>query len=417
MKALKGLSRVMIMAIAVGALTPILAYAAGDVEITEATFPDQNLRAAVSSEFDTDGNGILSEEEIANATYLDVSGVPLTTAKGIEHLTALTDLMVDNTGITNIDLSGNAQLLTLSVAGNSLTELDVSPCPDLAQLYCQNNQLTSLDLSHNPAINTLNYAYNHLACVDLNASAFMVYLETRGNFREIHPARQFDLSVIPGFDITKVNLDATEGGSFDVAANTFTFDEGIDTATYRYQLSLIDYTDRGSANAPTQSKTEGESVGYYSTFTFTRHQHVATLISGMDPTCIQSGIHDVYYCEDCGDTYLESAPDVSVTDDDLIISALGHDFGEWVITTQPGKDAEGLATRMCTRCGATEEKTLAALEIFQPESIQEPEKYESTAIACLPQTNDFTAIFAFVSILALISGFGILVIEYFKLSE
>ena len=417
MKALKGLSKVVATAITVAALTPVLAFAAGDVEIMEATFPDQNLREAVSTEFDTDANGALSEVEIINATYLDLSGVPLTTTKGIEHLTALTDLMVDNTGITSIDLSGNTQLLALYIGGNNLTALDVSPCPDLAQLYCQNNQLTSLDLSQNPAINTLNYAYNHLACMDLNASTFMVYLETKGNSYTIHPAQQFDLSTIPGFDVTKVNLGATKGGTFDVESNTFTFDEGTNTATYRYQLSVIDYTDRGSANAPAQPEVEGESVGYYSTFTFVRHQHQGTLVPGTDPTCTEDGVKDAYHCEDCGDIYLEDAPDVPVTEADLVIPALGHDFGEWVTTIQPGEGTEGLATRVCSRCGVTEEKVLEALEVSEPELAPKPEKSEQSLAENLPQTNDTNAVLAFVSVLVLMAGAGILALSRAKMSK
>ena len=54
-------------------LTCCAAFALADVEINEINFPDANFRTVVN-EFDTDGNGTLSEEEIGNVTQIWTSG-------------------------------------------------------------------------------------------------------------------------------------------------------------------------------------------------------------------------------------------------------------------------------------------------------------------------------------------------------
>jgi hypothetical protein len=43
------------------------------VAINETNFPDDTFRKYVSDEFDTDGDGVLSTDEIAAVTYIDVS--------------------------------------------------------------------------------------------------------------------------------------------------------------------------------------------------------------------------------------------------------------------------------------------------------------------------------------------------------
>lgn len=48
---------------------------AADVEINEMNFPDQIFRNYVVSEFDKDNNGTLSEEEMANVTFIPVSRI------------------------------------------------------------------------------------------------------------------------------------------------------------------------------------------------------------------------------------------------------------------------------------------------------------------------------------------------------
>lgn len=58
-----------------------------------------------------------------------------------------------------------------------------------------------------------------------------------------------------------------------------------------------------------------------------------------DPTCTASG-ERTYTCADCGMTKTEA------------VSALGHDWGEWTVTTPATADAEGVETRICGNNGS-----------------------------------------------------------------
>ena len=67
------------------------------------------------------------------------------------------------------------------------------------------------------------------------------------------------------------------------------------------------------------------------------------------PTCTSDGF-TTFVCANCGGTYVNSYTD-----------ALGHDFGAWVVTTEPTADAQGEETRYCSRCDAFETRTVPKL--------------------------------------------------------
>ena len=60
-----------------------------------------------------------------------------------------------------------------------------------------------------------------------------------------------------------------------------------------------------------------------------------------NPTCTEQG-YTTYTCE-CGDNYVDN-----------YVDALGHDFGEWKVTTPATCTSTGVETRYCSRCDATE---------------------------------------------------------------
>ena len=78
-------------------------------------------------------------------------------------------------------------------------------------LYCSQNELTSLDVSQT-AVTTLNASDNK---IDINVE------ET---------SRTFNLSILPGFDVTK----ATNWNGGTVSGKTLKVDEGVDQVTYTY---------------------------------------------------------------------------------------------------------------------------------------------------------------------------------------
>lgn len=106
------------------------AAAEDEIPIDAEHFPDDHFRAMVY-DCDADGNGGLSQAEIAAVTELDCYNKDIASLQGVEYLTAL---------------------ITLNCEMNRLTELDIRQNHNLRALVCDGNQIASLDLSGTPAL-------------------------------------------------------------------------------------------------------------------------------------------------------------------------------------------------------------------------------------------------------------------------
>lgn len=116
------------MSISAGAFT---AFAdEGDVEISEANFPDAAFMEYVK-QFDTTPDDKLSQDEIAAVKKISVSGKSITDLSGIEFFTAVTELDCSGNALTSLDLRGCTALSGVYCGGNNLTSLDLSGCTSL----------------------------------------------------------------------------------------------------------------------------------------------------------------------------------------------------------------------------------------------------------------------------------------------
>ena len=75
-----------------------------------------------------------------------------------------------------------------------------------------------------------------------------------------------------------------------------------------------------------------------------RYQTVAT-----EPTCTEQG-YTTYTCE-CGESYIAD-----------YVDALGHAWGDWIVIQKPTTTEAGIEEHACTRCGHTEQQSIAKLE-------------------------------------------------------
>lgn len=137
-----------------------------DVAINETNFPDANFRSYVS-DFDTDKDGSLSDGEIAAVKESYVIDRGISSLKGIEYFTALTELYCYSNALTALDVSKNTDLTLLYCYKNQLTTLDVSNNTALTKLRCYSNQLTALDVSKNNALEYLDCNGNQLTELDI----------------------------------------------------------------------------------------------------------------------------------------------------------------------------------------------------------------------------------------------------------
>ena len=164
------------------------------IAITSALFPDENFRDNVAQLYDTDGNGYLSTEEIAEITSIRMSDAGIGSLRGIQYFTSLTSLNCDGNGITDlsvlsglpitvldcsanpgIDLSGisGLPLTALYCSDCGLTALDVSSFGDLEILGCRGNSLTELNLLQNPSLRSLMCRENAMTGLDLSGSPLL----------------------------------------------------------------------------------------------------------------------------------------------------------------------------------------------------------------------------------------------------
>lgn len=149
----------------------VTAVSWADVAINETNFPDGNFRNyLINDTYGAGSDGVFTDAEIQNITYLNVDGKNISSLKGIEFFTALKDLYCQNNQLTSLDVSKCTALISLSCSNNQLTSLDMSSCTSLQMLDCQNNQLTSLNVT---GCTVLRYIYcqnNKLTSIDLSTN-------------------------------------------------------------------------------------------------------------------------------------------------------------------------------------------------------------------------------------------------------
>lgn len=247
----------------------------GDVRIDPAHFPDAKFLEYVK-QFDTDGNGSLSQAELEKVTVIYVLGMGIKDLTGIEFFPKLEDLDCSENQLTQLDVSKNPMLKRLVCYENKLTSLDVSGNTSLTELHCYTNQLTSLNLGENANLNKLNCVVNRLTSLDLSGNANLTILscssnlltsldvsnnpnlilldcernlltslnvsknteldtlDCSGNKRslELSDSGRFDLSTLPGFDADRAVWPegvTVENGILTVPYNTTSL-------TYRYDV-------------------------------------------------------------------------------------------------------------------------------------------------------------------------------------
>ena len=153
------------------------------VPIDENNFPDAAFRNYLSSQYDKNGDGIFSTDELQSVSSISVSKKNISNLKGIEFFTALTRLDCDNTCLTKFDVSGCTSLQSLHCYNNTnLTDLDVSGCTSLQSLSCNNNtSLTNLDVSGCTSLQSLSCDNTNLTNLDVSGCISLLSLSCSKN--------------------------------------------------------------------------------------------------------------------------------------------------------------------------------------------------------------------------------------------
>lgn len=198
------------------------------------SFGCPNFKAWCVENFDTDGDGEITEDEAKAVTSITASMLNITSLVGIEyfsnletidvsfnkletldlsHSPKLTSVLVNGNKLQNLSLAGLSALQTLDCSNNKLTALNVSESENLKTLACSGNNIGALNVKKNKALTDLQCSNNQLNSLDLKNNTALETLFCRKN----------GISVL---DVTKLtalkNLDCSNNGlaSLNLYQNT-----------------------------------------------------------------------------------------------------------------------------------------------------------------------------------------------------
>ena len=172
----------------------ITSHDVSGIAVNEDNFPNPCFRALISEEVDTNGDGYISDAEIEaftdlsiNGDYDDFSG-ELT---GIEYLYGLNYIRIYSvSGLTELNVqslenvysitccdtpdlcsvSFGSSLHNLMLENTALSSIDVTGCPELAGLILSGNSISSIDISNNPELDFVDFSGTDITSVDISAN-------------------------------------------------------------------------------------------------------------------------------------------------------------------------------------------------------------------------------------------------------
>ena len=227
-------------------------YAADDVEINEKNFPDEAFRNYIAQGIDKNKNGFLSETEIADVNYINLSYMSdVESLKGLEYFTSMTVLNCGGTSIKELDIEPNEKLMGLYVFNNmNITTLNTSANANLEGIYCYNTAIDSLNISKNKKLTALNCSGTKLETLDVSANTKLAGLDCHGTEIE-------SIDVSKNVDLTYLRCNNTKVKSIDVSNCTKLQELTCNGTPLAYlNIGTNALLDLGELNKPEPSSTE-----------------------------------------------------------------------------------------------------------------------------------------------------------------
>ncbi len=377
---------------ATGNKTYYAKWSSAGKQIDETSFPDAVFREYISGlEFDKNGDGYLSDEEIAAVNTISVANKNISDLKGIELFTELTTLDCHGNKLSTLDVSSITELTLLRCESNQLTALDVSSNTKLEKLYCYTNQLSALDVGSNTALTTLHCYQNKLSTLDVsnNTELITLYchnnqlgtLDVSGNTKlttlycQSNQLTALDVSgntklttlYCSKNQLTSLDVSSMELKNFDCANNKYTVTACLlDFDALPEGFSVSKAGDWTNAKLTDDNKLlylggDGTAAVTYTydcgndktaTFTLQFPKHSCDKVDKKDAACDEDGNIEYYKCTKCSYTFSKTTPEAEadiVKADDIVIAATGHEYGDWSVTTKPTLTTKGEAERVCTK--------------------------------------------------------------------
>lgn len=249
-------------------------------ETISKTDDNENLISALTSigigTTDSQGNLIITQEEINETTRLELKNKQLTSLEGLDCFVNLTLLNCSQNQLTEIDGSKLPEKLTqLNCSGNKLekfdistlkelTYLDCSGCfntqsrssfnngtldlsnhPNLEYLFCNENGLQTLNIIQTPKLKELSCYDNNLTELDLSKNTMLYYLRCFNN-------NIIALDLSNNTELLTLQVNSNKIEQLDLSKNTLLQDVSInDNFISKIDLSnhkALDYLSCGRNN-------------------------------------------------------------------------------------------------------------------------------------------------------------------------
>ena len=201
-------------------------------------------------------------------------------------------------------------------------------------------EIKSIDYSNLYFINTNEWEDGYMTCrsyVD-SAGQYPMYFDSNYNTRNSQTG--------------ETTGDYSDGAAYWFVGETVNV-PAVTHTEWRYEVKNVgafsDWQDEPIAES--DSVTVETRTLYRFAEAATGHNYVSDTVA---PTCTEAG-YTSYVCANCGDSYTTNE-----------VPALGHSFGEWIVTTAPQVGVAGVETRTCTRAGCTATETRAVDPLPDP---------------------------------------------------
>ena len=240
----KRLLSILLLCCMVLTLLPTAALAAGDVDINETNFPDATFRQYVKDNFDNNKDDTLSADEIAAVKELGLKQnlATLRDITGIAFFTELESLVIlQNTFVTQLDISKNTKLKRILIAGPPLTSLDVSKNTALESLELVSCTLETLDISQNTALKKLDCRRFQFSTLDLSQHTALESIKlSSGNLHTLDVGKNTELKKLDVKEnpLTSMYL-GNSGSTIEVELNNLPYPITVSTATKTFDLSQL----------------------------------------------------------------------------------------------------------------------------------------------------------------------------------
>ncbi|MCL2082741.1 MAG: leucine-rich repeat protein [Oscillospiraceae bacterium] len=142
---------------------------------------DPDFYAHVLAQIGQADGYVITADDVKDIEFLNLTGKSIGSLAGIEHFAALVSLTCPGSNLTELDLSGNPELMYLYVQQNLLQSLNITKNLKLRTLFCNDNKLTSLDVSKNLELQLVLCQYNQLTTLDISKNIALAGLACYGN--------------------------------------------------------------------------------------------------------------------------------------------------------------------------------------------------------------------------------------------